>query len=402
MATDLFGLLRREGAALPSLADSLSQGRQARLRRDAMDLRREQFKEQKQARQDQREQAADSIAKNETQRGQLQQANRQRFFAQQLQQNPQNAERILIAARSSGVDIPNIPGQDLTPGEPGGLFSPGTEGLRADISSRPNQPVELQLPPEEVAQQLQARATGVLGQPEAVQRESDLAERKFALQERKFTAAQAQAQSDAVLRSAKEAAATAKGTLDGTGKLFQLFTGQPLFKTAVAARASAGIVNNAPPTRPGDLSMILAWMKVHDPGSVVSGPEGDTVKSTKNWSEEAKSAWARITGGAEMGPAQRAELRAAANSALGAMVAPARKSARSFRKTAIEFGLDPDFIDQQGFGVDRPRKRKGRRSQDAAAQQGNVTVRSTDGQEHRVTPEQAREIAKREGWNIVR
>ncbi|MNM07002.1 Peptidase M15 [compost metagenome] len=147
------------------------------------------------------------------------------------------------------------------------------------------------------------------------------------------------------------------------------------------------------PSAAGDLSMIFAFMKMLDPGSVVREQEFANAQNAAGVPDRVQNMWNRALSGERLNPTQRADFLAQANSLASAAQGRVTAAAREYQGIADQYGYDPtratglaDFRDVTGSSNSGPSQQAARPQSEAdfnALPAGALYIDPDDGRTYR-------------------
>jgi len=127
-------------------------------------------------------------------------------------------------------------------------------------------------------------------------------------------------------------------------------------------------------TGPGDISLLIGFMKILDPGSVVRETEFATAENAQGVPDRIRSLFNRIQNGERLTPESRQEFVDAAEQLASQKLAEQERVIATFRSEAERAGIDPERVI-----VDFGSGRFGDRAQDTPSPQAGSTVDDLSG-----------------------
>ena len=98
------------------------------------------------------------------------------------------------------------------------------------------------------------------------------------------------------------------------------------------------------PDAVGDLSLIFAYMKMLDPGSVVRESEYATAENARGVPESVRNMWNKILAGEKLAPEQRRSFVDRAKELYQGRLIPHKERTVKYKRLAKQYGLNPDNI----------------------------------------------------------
>jgi len=135
------------------------------------------------------------------------------------------------------------------------------------------------------------------------------------------------------------------------------------FNDVAASYDIISSIASAPPSAANDMSMIFAYMKMLDPGSVVREGEFATAQNSAGLPDQVRNAYNKALNGQRLAPAQRQQFVTTAGTIYQSRKARYDQQVAQYQGYASELGLPPTTIqaripagaDRQGGGSSRPR-----------------------------------------------
>lgn len=146
---------------------------------------------------------------------------------------------------------------------------------------------------------------------------------------------------------AVQATNTAKNTRKAAADLRKEFNQRPEVKDYREVATSYRTIQDLgskPPTAAGDLSMIFAYMKMLDPGSVVREGEFATAQNAAGIPDQLKNLYNRALNGQRLNPKQRADFTNQAKSLHDTRLKRYGEIAGEYRGYAQDYDIDPNQV----------------------------------------------------------
>lgn len=125
------------------------------------------------------------------------------------------------------------------------------------------------------------------------------------------------------------------------------FNGRPEVKDFREVQGSYSVISRlakSPPSAPGDLSLIFAFMKMLDPGSVVREGEYATAQNTTGVPDQVLNSYNRVAKGERLNPKQRAEFLAQARNVFESRKTRFDEISGEYRGYADDYGISADRV----------------------------------------------------------
>lgn len=218
------------------------------------------------------------------------------------------------------------------PGGPGFSEAGPPTPQEADATGAPTQ--------DEVGQF--AAMSGVEPKSEARATTPDITEYEYGLANKGFRAAK-EAEAAAARRAAeaKSAKGDAKDLLDYTSALRKEFQSLPVVKDATQMSAAYEKIKSASPNGPGTIRMLVGYMKMLDPTSVVREGEFATAADAGGLTDKMIGIFNKAEGAGGLSDTLRAEFMTEARSLVAAQRRSYEKAAARYRSIAAKGGADP-------------------------------------------------------------
>lgn len=135
------------------------------------------------------------------------------------------------------------------------------------------------------------------------------------------------------------------------------FNGRPEVKDFREVQGSYSVISRlakSPPSAPGDLSLIFAFMKMLDPGSVVREGEYATAQNTTGVPDQVLNSYNRVAKGERLNPKQRAEFLAQARNVFESRKTRFDEISGEYRGYADDYGISADRVVTASAATSQP------------------------------------------------
>jgi hypothetical protein len=164
---------------------------------------------------------------------------------------------------------------------------------------------------------------------------------------------------------------------DVSAPLRKEFQALQTIKEANLAELMIGKIRNTSPNAAGDLSLVFAYMKMLDPGSVVREGEQALARNAAGVPEVIRTMYNRVASGETLSPEQRQRFKEEADKLLVTYRQRFNVKANEYRRLATQQGIDPkDVVLYPGWSAE---KLMGDLSKRNTANNENETKAITDG-----------------------
>jgi hypothetical protein len=191
------------------------------------------------------------------------------------------------------------------------------------------------------------------------------------------------------LRSAAQDKARGKSQFEIASGLRREFQGLKTIQNTELVAESLAKINNTSATGAGDLSLIFAYMKLLDPGSVVREREFANAQNTGSAYEKGWSLYNRILSGQRLAPSQRAMFKNEAKKLFSGQLSRYNSISNQYKKLASKNKLDPtDIVLNTGL-INLASREVGLTQQPVENQETNMDAISDD-----ISDDELRKIAE--------
>jgi hypothetical protein len=329
-----YALLARQ----PDLLQAMQAGGLTKAQRDQREFQQQQLTRQDDQFKFQREQylaereadraAAENKAKEA---GATQLANRERYFARAYEANQGNPEmlaRIDTAAQAQGVKVDRPISLNLSGGET------YTEGQPSG---------------DEIAMQLEGRASGRLGPPKPEEMQKPPTTGDITEFERTHSALQRGTPTYEValtdwLTGQKQKSSPGGFKGSPTVVLREEWQGQQVYKDTQQIAAALSKAQSSSATPAGDMSLVFAYMKLLDPNSTVREGEYASAKDATGVPGQVLNMYNGALKGRILNDEQRANFMGEAGRLFGAQKSRYQSKAEQYRRLAAKAGADPNDV----------------------------------------------------------
>lgn len=137
-----------------------------------------------------------------------------------------------------------------------------------------------------------------------------------------------------------------RNTRDSAVKLRTEYSGLPTTKTTqeVASAFERILESSKDPSPASDISLIINFMKMQDPGSVVRPEEFKTAQFAESVPGQIKSYYNQVVSGQRLTPRQRADFLKTAKGNYAAQLNAQKNLEKQYTELANRYGVDPELV----------------------------------------------------------
>jgi hypothetical protein len=143
-------------------------------------------------------------------------------------------------------------------------------------------------------------------------------------------------------------------TLKTGGDLRKEYLGNPMVRRTQEMAEANEKIQGTSPTGPGDISLLVAYMKMVDPGSTVRENEFATAENAGGVSSKLRNVYNKLLEGDKLPPQMREQFRAESRQMFGSQRKQHERFAAEYRRLAQQAGLNPQDVVLDIFPSDAP------------------------------------------------